>query len=256
MSAKQFIQSHRSLISLCALAWAAGCESPQNALRDIDPQADPVFKQMCTMLDGAKSLRFHVDATMDVPVETGQLAQFHRSSDITMVRPDRLYAVTESDQGSWTSWYRGTSLTVLDRDANEYATETVPGRIGDMLDYIADNYDVVMPMADFLVGKTYDSMLADVETGEYVGLHEVNDVRCHHLLFRQENIDWQVWIDAGEKPLPRKIAITYLAEPDQPQYVAELGQWELNPAVSEEIFTFTPPGDATSIAMDDLVTDE
>ena len=27
--------------------------------------------------------------------------------------------------------------------------------------------------------------------------------------FQQEVIDWQVWIDAGEVPVPRKVVITY-----------------------------------------------
>ena len=45
----------------------------------------------------------------------------------------------------------------------------------------------VQPMADLLVGKTYDSLLASVEEGSYIGLHAVGDTKCHHLLFRQES---------------------------------------------------------------------
>ncbi len=251
-----FLTLSGTLLGVIATAMSAGCSLSQTRVRDIDAQADPILRKMCDALDDAKAFRLRVTATMDRPVETGQLAQFHRTSEITMVRPDRLYAKTDSDDGKWAVWYRGRKLTVLDRDANMYAAENVPGRIDRMLDYMADTYDLVVPMADLLVGRTYESLLADVEEGAYVGLHFVGETKCHHLLFRQENLDWQIWIDAGEQPLPRKLVITYTTEPDQPQYVATIGNWDLAPAVSEAAFTFRPPAGATSVTMSDLIEEK
>ncbi|HKQ47927.1 MAG TPA: DUF2092 domain-containing protein [Phycisphaerae bacterium] len=249
---RQFLSPGMRLGVLTA-AIAAGCAAPEPLTREVDSDADSHIKSMCKLLDSAKAFRFQVQATMDRPVDTGQLAQFHRTSDITVVRPDRLFANTESDEGSWSVWYRGKLLTILDRDENTYATETVPDRIGEMLDYLADEHDIVMPMADLLVGGTYESLLAEVEVGEYVGLHSVADTPCHHLLFHQENLEWQIWIDAGQQPLPRKLVITYFDEPDEPQYVATMDKWELAPTWSEETFTFTPPNGAASVSLSDLV---
>lgn len=244
-----------TLVGIIA-AWSAGCASSPSRVREIDPQAEPILRKMCDTLDGAKAFRLRVNATTDRVVEIGQLAQFHRTSEITVVRPDRMYVVTDSDDGHWSAWYCKKKLMVLDRDANAYATEDVPGRIDKMLDYMADEYDVVMPMADLFVGKTYESLLADVDSGSYVGLHSVGDVSCHHLLFRQANLDWQIWIDAGEKPLPRKLVITYTQEPDQPQYVATIDDWDLSPSVSEDTFKFTPPADAKNVSMADLIAND
>ena len=252
---KRFV-SYGMLLGITAAAMSAGCAASQSRVREIDAQADPILKQMCDVLDGAKTLRFRVRTTMERPVETGQLAEFHRTSEITMVRPDRLCTKTDSDDGKWSVWYRGKTLTVLDREANEYATETVPGRMDEMLDYMAEKYDLVMPMADLLVGETYGSLLAEVESGSYLGLHSVGEAKCHHLLFRQENIDWQVWIDAGKQPLPRKLVITYKQEPDEPQYVATIDNWDLAPDVSDATFTFTPPSGAKSVTMSDLIEEK
>lgn len=207
MTLTRGLMSYGTLIGIVA-ALSAGCSSSRSRVREIDPQADPILKRMCDALDDAKAFRFRVNATTDRGVEIGHLAQFHRTSEITVMRPDRMCIVTDSDDGHWSAWYEKKKLVVLDRDANAYATEDVPDRIDKMLDYMADEYDVVMPMADLLVGKTYESLLADVDSGSYVGLHNVGDVSCHHLLFRQENLDWQIWIDAGERPLPRKLVIT------------------------------------------------
>ncbi|MBP7935589.1 MAG: DUF2092 domain-containing protein [Phycisphaerae bacterium] len=248
--------SYGAMLGIAAAAMSVGCASQEARIREIDPQADPIFKRMCATMDAAKTFRVRVQATIDRPVGTGQLAQFHRSSMVTVARPDRLRAETESDDGKWSVWYRGRTLVILDKDANAYATEKVPGRIGEMLDYMVDHYDLVIPLADLLAGKTYDSLLANVDSGAYLGLHAVGETECHHLLFRQENIDWQIWIDAGKVAVPRKLLITYTQEPDQPQYIATMDDWDLAPAVSEQTFTFAPSAGAKSVPMSELVTDE
>lgn len=238
---------------IVAATLLAGCASPERQVRDIDAHADAALRQMCGVLDGAKAFRFHVDADMDRPTDTGQLAQFHRESEIVVVRPDRLYANTDSDDGRWSVWFRSGSLTILDRDADRYATETAPNHIAEMLDYLADMHDIIVPAGDLLVGKTYDSLLANVESGAYVGLHAVGETECHHLLFRQQNIDWQIWIDAGSPPVPRKLVITYRQEPNQPQYVAILSDWNLEPDIADSTFTFNPPTGAKRATLSALL---
>lgn len=241
------------LAAVAAAALATGCAQPHPAARDIDEQAGPILKRMCDTLDSAKALRVHVRATMDGVLDTGQLAQFNRNSDIIMARPDRLSARTRADEGHWSAWYQSGTLTLFDEDDHAYATEPVPSRLDAMLDYLADEYDLIMPMADLLVGKTYDSLVENVEVGTYLGLHHVGETPCHHLLFQQENIDWQIWIDAGSQPLPRKLVITYVEEHDQPQYVAFMDGWDLSPATTDETFKFTPPADAQAVSMEDLI---
>ena len=42
----------------------------------------------------------------------------------------------------------------------------------------------------------------------FLWLSKVQGQLCHHLAFRQEDIDWQIWIENGPTPLPRKFLIT------------------------------------------------
>jgi hypothetical protein len=67
------------------------------------------------------------------------------------------------------------------------------------------------------------------------------------LSFEQESIDWQLWIDAGEKPLPRKLVIAYKTEDEVPQYSVIMGKWNLNADVPDELFVFEPPEGAERI---------
>ena len=59
---------------------------------------------------------------------------------------------------------------------------------------------------------------------------------------------WQLWIERGKTPLPRKMVITTTQEASQPQYVALL-KWDLAPKLDDAVFKFVPPKDAKRIAF-------
>ena len=83
--------------------------------------------------------------------------------------------------------------------------------------------------------------------GFIVGESIVDGAPCHHLAFAQENIDFQIWIEDGPRPLPRKLLITYKTEPGSPQWAARLSAWDFNPKVSEHFFHFDTPEGAGRI---------
>jgi hypothetical protein len=228
--------------------------APNPESQPANPEVKQIMKRMCATFGHAKAFRFHVEAVIDKPhQETGKLVQCERDSIVTSLPPDRLYLETKGDDGAWAAWYNGKTLTILSKDANTYATEAISGHTVEMLDHMADKYDLVMPMSDFLISNVYDSLFAHVKAGEYLGLHNVGDTPCHHLLFRQEDINWQIWIDAGETPLPRKLVICYKTQPGEPEYAATLSDWDLSPEVPTETFTFTPPPGAKPVTMAALI---
>jgi hypothetical protein len=122
-----------------------------------------------------------------------------------------------------------------------------PGDIDGVLDEVDDKYGVVIPLSDFLYADPHAVLTEGVLYGEYLGLHTAGGVLCHHLSFSQEDIDWQLWIDAGDRPLPRKLVITYLDEPGAPQYTALIRRWSLEPKFADDLFEFQPPEDAREI---------
>ena len=129
----------------------------------------------------------------------------------------------------------------IDRGQKTYATEKVPGTIDAMLDDLHDRFDTQQTLADFLFSDPYKVFMENVQSGIYVGLHDVGKVKCHHLAFRQRTLDWQIWIDAGKDPLPRKLLITFKREADQPQYTALIHHWDVNPKLEGDMFQFKPP---------------
>jgi hypothetical protein len=89
--------------------------------------------------------------------------------------------------------------------------------------------------------------MENVQRGVYLGLHDVGGVLCHHLSFEQATIDWQLWVDAGPEPLPRKLVIAYKTEDEVPQYAVTLRKWNLGAKAPDEAFRFNPPSGAIRV---------
>ena len=86
-----------------------------------------------------------------------------------------------------------------------------------------------------------------VKSGFYEGLHMVNGIKCHHLSFTQDNVDWQIWIEDGPQAVPLKVVISYKNLDGCPQYSATLSDWDFNVRLPDLVFTFEAPAGAEQI---------
>ena len=103
------------------------------------------------------------------------------------------------------------------------------------------------PAGDLIYSNAYEALTEDVVSGSYVSLSIVDGIRCHHLAFRGNEVDWQIWIDDGDKPLPRKFIITSKWMTGAPQYTVLVKSWNLSPELTDDYFTFAPPKGAEKI---------
>jgi hypothetical protein len=224
------------------LAVAVLVGQAQQPAPKIDPKADQHLKAMSKYLAGLKTFTFQVEEFFDDVQDDGQKLQFSNQRRVTVRRPDHVAGETEGDTASTRFFYDGKKVTVYDKTNKTYAVEKTAGRdIDAMLDELHSKYDTTQPLADFLFSDPYKVLTEHVRGGEYVGLHHVGKTKCHHLAFRQRLLDWQIWIDAGETPLPRKLVITFRRQAGEPQYYAFMHRWDVNPKVADGAFQFTPP---------------
>jgi hypothetical protein len=82
-----------------------------------------------------------------------------------------------------------------------------------------------------------------------VGKAVIEGVVCDHLAFRAPDVDWQIWIQEGPQPLPRKLVVTTLDLPNAPQFAVTVTRWDLQPPLDAQTFTFTPPPGARQIEL-------
>jgi len=215
--------------------------------RQVDARSDEIMKRMSAFL--ARTPRFALEAEEAVDeVSVGaprlQLTNLRR---VAVARPDRFAADATGDSLNRAVVYDGHTLSTLDKARNVYFTVQAPATIDSTLDAIEEKLGLVVPLSDFLYADPYAVLMEGVLYGEYRGIHLAAGVPCHHLAFTQEQIEWQIWIDAGDEPLPRKLLIAYVDEPGVPQYSATIKRWSLKPAFTDQLFRFDPPEGAKRV---------
>lgn len=213
----------------------------------VEARADQELRRMGEFLANLPRFALEAEETFD-ELEVGeprrQLTNIRR---VAVVRPNRLAADASGDTLNRAAWYDGAKLSILDKDHDTYATLDAPATIDATLDMVGEQYGVVLPLADLVSGDPYAVLIGGVTYGRYLGLHQAGGVPCHHLAFAQETIEWQIWIDAGEQPLPRKFAISYVLEDGEPQYTATIRRWSLDPTFPDGLFTFEAPEGAQKV---------
>jgi hypothetical protein len=234
-----------------ALGWTTGCAG--RAPRDFDPRAEKALHDMSKAIGGAKSFTFCADSTMDELIAPGQLAQFSRENRIVLRRPDRIRAEGHQEDDSVYLWYDGRKVTMLDKNARIYAAVDAPDRIDALLPAMAAEHGLTLPLADLLVSDPRRVLTADASTGRYLGLENIGGVECHHLLFIQGALDWQIWIAASGPPVPRKFVIDYKLAPERPQFTATFRDWNLSAPALDDEFKPVIPADARNVTIAELL---
>jgi hypothetical protein len=217
--------------------------------RQVDARADELMRKMSQLLARTPRLALEADETFDEVYAAAPRVQFTNLRRMAVVRPDHFAADASGDTLNRASWYDGKTLTALDKDNNTYMKLESPGTVDSTLDKVADLYDVVIPLSDFVYSDPYATLMEGVVYGEYLGIHQAAGVPCHHLAFSQQEVDWQIWIDAGELPLPRKLLISYSEEPGVPQYTATVRRWSLDPKFGDDLFVFEAPEGAKQVPL-------
>jgi hypothetical protein len=164
-------------------------------------------------------------------------------------RPDKVAVDLVGETESKRFTYDGATFLMQDRQRNVYSQVPMPNTIDGMLDTLSRVYGVDPPLDDLLYANPYDGLVAQVETGQYLGRHSVLGVECDHLAFTQAAVDWEIWIEGGDRPLPRQIVIRHKQIEGVPTFTAVVTDWALAPVFPPGFFDTKPPGGAQRIEM-------
>lgn len=204
-------------------------------------RAQSILREMSALMKSTQAFTFKVETTWDLPSSEGIFLQVTHQADVALRRPNKLNLEMTGDLFPRKVWYDGSKLTMLNPVKAVYATQEVPDTIDATLDFFMKSYSRGLPLADFLYSDPYAAMTQNMRAAHYVGRHMVDGVPTHHLVFLHDEIDWQIWIEDGDKPLPRKMAIAYRTHPGVPRFTAVFSDWNLKPLLSEARFKFAAP---------------
>jgi hypothetical protein len=235
----------------CSAARAEEAKKPK-----VDPKADELLHKMSNSLAGATTLQFDADHELEVVTKEGQVLQFVAQSRVGAQRPNKARSDRVGPVASGTFYYDGNQIAVYDKRANLYATASAPGKLDAAIDFARDKLNLEAPAADLLYSDPYNTMMEDVVSGSYVGLEPVGNRMCHHLAYRGNVTDWQIWVEDSPQALPCRYVILSKDVKGQPRFEVSFSNFQLNPSLAPLYFVFTPPNNATRIDFFNLRQEE
>jgi hypothetical protein len=227
-----------SLIGMTApQAWAAGDDALQ------------ILKAMSTYLASQKTVSMTFDSAVEVITPDLEKIQFTSSGTLLLARPNEIHATRTGGYSDVEFFFDGKTLTAYGKNKNIYAQLDAPGTVDQLVDKLRER-GFVPPGADLLLADVYGALNGGIISSKHVGEGVVEGVECEHLAFRNQDTDWQLWVETGDKPMPRKYVITSKAIGGAPQYTLVIRDWKTGVPADAATFAFKAPAGAQKIDLD------
>lgn len=240
------------LLVLALAAPGVHAETAPASQNPVDPVSVQALKDMGAYLRAMKRYSISTELTGERVLADGQKLQHAAAAELDVVPPHHLRARIHNARAQREIYYDGKTVTLYAPQQKYYSSVEFNDPLSVLVAKLEERYGVEIPLYDLFTWGTPAAALDKIESAMNAGQDFIGDDLCDHYAFRQGDIDWQIWITAGTKPLPRKLVITNRADEARPQSVT-LISWNLKPAFKDAAFTFTPPKGSTAVELRPLV---
>jgi len=216
---------------------------------DVDPAAVDALRKMSTYLQTLQTFRLISEASLDVITVQDQKVQLDMVTTYQVRRPGiRIDWV--SDQKNRQFYYDGKQFTLVAPTLGYYATVDAPATNREFLAALYDKTGVELPLADLFrwADADHEDDIARLTSAFSVGTATLEGVETDHWAYRTADYDWELWMEQGDRPIPRKFVLIDRTDPTLPSFTARL-TWQLNPTLDPAVFTYVPTGAATAISF-------
>jgi hypothetical protein len=219
-----------------------------NAVPAIDPLA--ILRNMNTFLVGLDTFVVETREVLAEPDNAGQFKQVKVERELAVYRPDKL-AVRHRGSGTPREfWYNGSQIILHTPAQHVYGQLAFSGSLSKMFDMLEKDYAVTLPLSGLFRANLVDSLQPRLEQAVYVEQETVLEYGCHHVFFKTDEVEADLWIDTADSaPYPRKIVLRYPGTPGKPSYQAMFGNWKTDRQWADDTFDFSPPETARKIDM-------
>jgi hypothetical protein len=238
-------------ISAAALAFVLGLYAPSGVSAD-EADARKLVKAMSDYMASQKAISFAYDSILEVVTTDNQKLGLASSGTVALNRPDKFRATRSGGFVDVEMVFDAKTVTLFGKNTNLYAQIDIPGTIDHLIDELHDKYDRPLPAADLLMTNVNDELMAEVVDVKDLGSGVIGGVECDHLAFRNQDVDWQIWIAHGDRPYPCRYVITTKLIAHSPQYSVQLRDWKTGDEVAAVDFSFKNATKAQKVDRKDL----
>lgn len=214
--------------------------------------ANKILKGMSDYVGSQKNISVTFDTDIEVITSDLQKLQFASSGQLMLSRPDKLHATRTGGYADVEFVFDGKTFTVHDRDNKAYAQADAAGSIAQLVERLRGEFFVEASGADLLLSGSYDILTENVTDAKHIGFGVIDGVECEHLAFRTPDTDWQIWVETGNRPIPRKYVITNKGVASGPQYTLRIRDWKTDAQPGADAFAFKAPPGAAKIDFKQL----
>jgi len=234
----------RRLLAGAAMAAAAvACVSPAGA-----QDAPAILKAMSNYVASQKNISLTYDTEIEVVTPLVQKIQFDSSGQLSLSRPDKIRATRTGGYADVELVSDGSAVSLLGKHSNLYAQSDLKGSIDQVVDQLRSR-GADLPAADLLGADPFSALMDGVIEAVHIGRGVVDGIECEHLAFRNADVDWQLWVQVGDRPIPRKYVITSKAVGGSPQYTVRIKDWKTDVAFGPDAFAFKAPAGANRVDL-------
>jgi hypothetical protein len=210
------------------------------------PQVDEILRSMSAYLAKQKAYSYHAEITFDQILPGGLKVQLAGAVDVAVKRPGSLYVDYRDDVSDRVIWFQDGRVTVLDPYASTYAEVSGPKDIDGMVAKLEKDYGLTLPLGELAETNPDAVLTRGIDLAHYVGVHNVDGTYCYHVLLQRPDLDLQVFVETGDKPLPRKLVFEYPTQVGSPQYTAVITDWSFEPPAAD-LFQAKLPKDVAKV---------
>ncbi len=221
--------------------------APAKGVSRIDPKALDLLKRMSATLGAAKAFTYRSSSTVEVPGQTGQFITLFADAEVALKRPNKLRARLSGEAPPFDFYFDGATASAIAPATKVYSVTKAPPTIDAMLPALEQETGIRLASAPLLFSDPYNVLTRGLLSGIVVGPVVVNGAPCQHLAFRSPGVNWEIWIESGQRALPRRLAVTFIDRTNFPRVLVEFSNWNLHPWLNDGDFVFHKPAGAREI---------
>jgi hypothetical protein len=219
-----------------------------SAKAEIDPAARELAKAVATKLGSAQTIRLTAKHQLDPQLGVG--AKIEKGPiEITVLRPNRFYAIQPAGEQTREIAYDGATLCLMHPQLKHHALAPLKaGSIEQFADRVDERFGFRPPVAELLAKDLPGQLFLHVTSAKVMGTESVGWTRCERLRFEQPGMTGDLWVGVKDK-LPRRYLLTFTGIQGSPKWDIRLSKWELNTPVDPRLFAKQPAADSHQIPM-------
>lgn len=189
---------------------------------------------------------FSMDIISTMHIKRGTVSQ-NKQEYFSFVaqKPNSLAMVHQSGIMGPTVVCDGTNIYAFVPEINQYTVKKAPLSFTDFFspaNRASAMIQQIIPLVDALLSSSpREIIMRDIISSEYLGLADIDSIKCHHLILSQKDFAWELWLDAGNQPFIHRIMVNISSEDVNVDFIWDFKNWQVNTTAKQNAFRFIAP---------------